>query len=183
VNDTATRKLTGRSESTRALIKERALERGKERSEEFEKHVRSVMEIIERELADTENKYPHYKGDLSLNELARRANVHPTTFFSPKQREFGLEVKKWLGEIKTGKVIGRGAVRRDLAERIADWKALYDSLAQSHRDTELELQQTEADLIKARAAIETLQREKDQLQKILNEVSDRKVVLLNLPKD
>ncbi|KRB79045.1 hypothetical protein ASE07_04980 [Noviherbaspirillum sp. Root189] len=139
------------------------------------------MRIIEQELANNEDKYPHNKGDLSLNELARRADVHPTTFFSSKQRDFGLEVKKWLEEIKTGKVIGRGAVRRELADRIANWKALYDGLAQSHRDTELELQQAEADLIAARADIETLQREKQRLQEILSEMSDKKVVLLHQP--
>ncbi|ANB71150.1 hypothetical protein BCh11DRAFT_04144 [Burkholderia sp. Ch1-1] len=167
-----------RSDSTRALIQERALERGAQRTEDVQQRVRMLMADIEDEMARNEGIYPHNGGALSGAEIARRAGIHPTTLFSPKQRDFGSEVKQWLERIKEGKVVGRGPVRRELADRIADWKALYDGLAQSHRDTELELQQTEADLEKARGEIKTLQATVDRLTEQLAALGGEKVVSL-----
>lgn len=167
-----------RSESTRALMKERALERGHQRSDDVRERVRSVMKTIEKEMDGNDGIYPHNKGALSSAEVARRANVHPTTLFSAKQRALGEEVKQWLETIKTRKVVGRGPVRRDLASRLADWRRLYDGLAQSHRDTELELQQTQADLERARMDTEGLKRENEQLKRLLDVASMRKVVTL-----
>ncbi|MDQ0140970.1 hypothetical protein [Cupriavidus necator] len=175
-------KTATRSDSTRALIRERALERGQQRSAEVERRVREAMQTIEAEIDANDGIYPHNKGALSSAELARRADVHPTTFFSPKQRALGDEVKQWLEGIKARKVVGRGPVRRELATRIADWSRLFEGLAQSHRDTELELQQTQAELAQTREDLAKLQHENDHLKKLLSAAGNKKVVPLRPKK-
>lgn len=167
-----------RSDSTRVLIQVRALERGAQRTNDVQQRVRKLLAAIEDEMAANGGIYPHNGGALSGAEIARRAGIHPTTLFSPKQRDLGSEVKQWLERIKEGRIVGRGLVRRELAERVADWKALYDGLAQSHRDTELELQQAEVDLEKAQAEIKKLQGVVDRLTKQLGVLSGEKVVPL-----
>lgn len=171
-----------RSNSTRALMKVRAQERGRLRSDEVRERVRSVMKGIEKEMEGNGGIYPHNKGALSSAEVARRAGVHTTTLFSPKQRDLGAEVKQWLEVIKTGKVVGRGPVRRELATRIADWRRMYEGLAQSHRDTELDLQQAQSNLVKTSEELNKLQRENDRLQKLLDKLGGANVVLLHRSK-
>ena len=171
-----------RSEASRALMKERALVRGEHRSEDVRERVRGAMRAIEQEMDANNGIYPHNKGAVSSAEVARRADVHPTTFFSPKQRDLGVEVKHWLEALKSRKVVGRGPVRRDLIARVADWKREFDGLAQSHRETELDLQQAQADLAQARAEMEKLQQENRRLQQMLSATSGQKVVPLLRPK-
>lgn len=171
-----------RSQATRALMKKRAKERGERRSNDVRDRVRSAMKSIEEEMDGNGGIYPHNKGALSSAEVARRAGVHETTFFSPKQRELGADVRKWLETIKTQKVVGRGPVRRELAARVADWRRKYDGLAQSHRDTELHLQQAQADLVKASENLDKLQLENDRLRKLLDRAVGEKVVSLHHKK-
>jgi hypothetical protein len=167
-----------RSDSTRELLRTRALERGANRSDELRKRVRATLKTIEAEMASNDGIYPHKKGALSSAEVARRAGVHATTFFSPKQRDLGDEVRTWLKNLKKEKVVGRGPVRRELATRLADWKRLYDRLAQSHRDTELELQETERLLEVAQVRIGELEQQASRLQEALNASATGKVVKL-----
>lgn len=170
--------MTKRSDKTRALMREKAQQRGDERSGGIEQQVRVVMKTIEKEMADNDGLYPHNKGAVNLAEVARRAEIHNTTLFSPKQRDFGKEVKTWLELLKAEKVVGRGPVRREMSERVADWKRLYDGLAQSHRDTELELQQALAEKNELQVELTKLQREHDRTLKLLAVASGEKVVPL-----
>lgn len=160
------------------LIQKKAKERGVVRSNEVRRKVEKAMELIKKEMAENEGTYPQNKGAVSAAEVARRAAVHPTTLFSQNQRELGNEVRKWVQALKKKEIVGRIPVRRTLAHRIADWKELYDRLAQTHRDTELELQATEAELEGLRADLNRIVRENAALEKIL---AGGKVVPL-LPK-
>jgi hypothetical protein len=178
MNEKMDTKRRTRSEATRALIKERALERGKRRSDDVEKRVRAMMITIEQEIAGNDGIYPLNGGALSGAELARRAGVHPTTFYSKTQRKLGEDVQTWVDTISAANVVGRGPVRRNLSERLEDWKTLYNGLAQSHRDTELELQQTEAELAAAREEIEKLRNENEGLREFLAKAGHEKVVPL-----
>lgn len=172
-------KSSTRSPETRALMSESAKKFGKMRSDGVRERVEKVMREIEQEMEANEGIYPHNKGAVSAAEVARRADVHQTTFFSPKQAELGNEVRTWLKNIKEGKIVGRGRVHREMAKRVSDWKKLHDDLAQSHRDTELELQQTQADLGKAQDQIQQLKAENDQLRKMLQTTGAAK--LLSMP--
>lgn len=167
-----------RSDDTRELIRDRALERGQKRSDDLEARVREVMRVIEREIDANDGIYPHNGGAVSAAEVARRADVHVTSFHTPKQRKFGAEVKLWVEGLKSRTPVGRVTVRKELATRVADWKRLYDGLAQSHRDTELELQQCQAELSLAQTEIETLHAENERLRKSIGSASGKKVVPL-----
>ncbi len=167
-----------RSDKTRALIQQSALQMGQARSDDVEQRVRAVMATIEKEMADNDGIYPHNKGALSKAEVARRADIHPTTFHTEKQRKLGGEVQTWLDDLKEKKVVGRGSVRRELADRVADWKQQYEGLQQSHRDTELELQQVQADLQTLQKEMEKLQREHERVLKQLAAAAGEKVVPL-----
>jgi chromosome segregation ATPase len=156
-----------RTDATRELIRAKALERGQERSAETRGRVLTAMAIIEQEMASNGGIYPQNGGAVSAAEVARRAGVHSTTFFSPKQRELGKEVRTWLEALKKRNAASVRAVKRSLAERIADWKELYEGLAQSHRDTELQLQQVEAELGQARDQLVAVSHERDALREQL----------------
>lgn len=153
-----------RDNSTRELIRASALARGQQRSSDTRARVEAAMKAIEDEMASNDGVYPHKNGAVSAAEVARRAAIHKTTFFSPKQRELGDTVRNWLATLKARNVVGAGPVKRTLAERVAAWRELHEGLLQSHRDTELKLQQTEADLEAALKTIETITSERDALR-------------------
>lgn len=169
------------SNATRKLIKLKAQERGQARSDEVRTTVQNTMMLIAEEVNSNGGIYPHNNGALSLAEVSRRAGIHFTTLFSPKQRTLGTEVKKWLEEIKTSKAIKGTTVRRDQASRLADWKALFAGLQQSHRDTELDLQHTEVELLRVRKELENahldnkiLRAELASMQEVTNLIFPRK---------
>lgn len=170
--------MSTRSDKTRALIKQKALQKGQARSDDVEQRVRAVMTNIEKEMTDNDGIYPHNKGALSLAEVARRADIHPTTFHTAKQQTFGKEVKAWLDALKEEKVVGRGPVRRELADRVADWKQQYEGLQQAHRETELELQQVQAEWQQLQDELDKLRREHERVLKQLAAATGEKVVPL-----
>jgi hypothetical protein len=175
---TARGKGAKRAESTRELIRAKALVRGEMRSSDTRGRVEAAMAAIEQEMTANDGIYPHNNGALSGAEVARRAGVHPTTLFSPKQRTLGGEVKDWLEALKKRKTVGAGPVRRALADRIADWRQMYEGLAQSHRDTELLLQQTQVDLESTAKQLEQVLLERDALREQLAKRGPSTVVAL-----
>lgn len=167
------------SESTKALLRKRAKERGERRSDSVREHVLGAMQAMKEEIDKNNGVYPGNR--LSAAEVARRAGIHTTTLFTEKQRELGEEVKKWLQDVAREQSTEVKNTRRDVASRVAEWKRMYDGLAQSHRDTELELQQAEAVLARTQAALEALRQENDGLRKQLKRSDDGPV--LSLVKD
>ncbi len=143
---TSTKRGYVHSSAARELMRQKALKRGAKRSAAVEASVRKAMEDIDTEIESNDGIYPHNGGALSAAEVARRADIHETTLHK-KLITLGEEVKTWL-KLKEEKKhpVGRVRARRALSERLEDWKALYNGLKQSHRDTELQLQQFEAEL-------------------------------------
>lgn len=150
-----------------------ALKRGAERSKDLQIRVRETLKIIEEEININNGVYPHKNGALSLAEIARRARVHPTTFYSPNQRDFGIEVTKWLEKIRFKSTANGTSVRRDLASRVADWRKLFENLQRAQRTIELELQQLEAN---SRLEIEKRDYEIDRLRRLLEATNKVKIL-------
>lgn len=172
-----------RSEATRALIQSKALEQGAQRSDDVRVRVMSMMRIIEQEIAGNSGIYPHNEGALSRAEVARRADIHATTLYSKKQRELGGEVGKWLRGLKEKDPIGRGPAKKELSTRIDDWRRLFANLQQSHRDTELDLQEAKAELEKRGETIERLTAENERLVAMLSKNGVDNIVALRPKKD
>jgi len=160
---TSTKRNSVRSDAARELMRQCALQRGEQRSAQVEASVRKAMKDIDKEIQKNGGIYPHNGGALSAAEVARRAGIHVTTLHK-KLKALGNEVKDWL-DLKEEKkeLVGRVRVRRALSERLKDWQALYHGLEQSHRDTELQLQQFEAELEIARDEIRKLRDENEIL--------------------
>lgn len=159
-----TRKSISSGVTSGSVASDAAKKRGDKRTEDVRERVRTTMAAIEKEMASNEGIYPHRNGALSSAEVARRAGIHPTSFFTEKLRGLGVEVKSWLNNLKAEKVVGTVKVNRTLAQRLSDWKGQYEGLLQSHRDTELELQETQHQLAEARVIIEDFKRQVACLQ-------------------
>lgn len=137
------------SEDARARMRAGALARYDADAGVAHARVRAVMQSIKAEMADNEGIYPHNKGAVSLAEVARRAEIHPFTFHKPRYRQLGEEVKEWLEALKSGTVVGRGRVRKELGTRVKEWKQLYDDLLEAHRVSETDLEHANEQLKEA----------------------------------
>lgn len=164
--------------SKRGFAKQAAQKRGEKRTEEVRSKVKATMTAIEEEMASNDGIYPHRNGALSAAEVARRAGIHPTSFFTDKLRDLGDEVRNWLADLKREKVIGAVKVHKTLATRIEDWKKLYEGLLQSHRDTELELQEAQHQLSEAQKSIKELEQQRARLEQLVGDAASKKVVPL-----
>ncbi|WP_127996163.1 hypothetical protein [Piscinibacter defluvii] len=168
--------------SRKGVAKQAAQKRGEKRTEDVRARVKATMAAIEQEMASNDGIYPHRNGALSAAEVARRADIHPTSFYTDKLRTLGEEVRDWLDELKREKVVGSVKVKKSLATRIEDWKKLYEGLLQSHRDTELELQETQHQLSDAQKSIKELEQQKARLEQLAGESASKKVVPLRPKK-
>jgi len=177
------RKSVSTSLASSNVARDAAKRRGEKRTEDVKARVRTTMTAIEKEMASNEGIYPHRNGALSSAEVARRAGIHPTSFFTEKLRDLGAEVKTWLDNLKTEKVVGSVKVNRTLAQRLSDWKRQYEGLLQSHRDTELELQETQHQLAQARRSIDDLEGQLASLRGLTDRTNTGKVMPLRSRKD
>lgn len=161
------------SQESRERMQAAALARHDARAERAHARVRVVMAAIQTEMADNNGIYPNNKGAVSLAEVARRAEIHQFTFHKPRYQELRQEVKDWLAALKSGTVVGRGRVRKELGTRVQEWKELYEGLLETYR-------MAEADLEHAKARLEDVIKENEKLQKRLSKSKSLKVVpLLN----
>lgn len=165
-----------RPAETRERIRQKALKQGQQRTEEVQEKVRAAMVEVERQIAQSDGIYPGNRGRLSINSIARDAGIHNTTLFTTKHESLLGEVRKWLEKVRAGAVTGRMRVRKEVTSRVAEWRKLYEGLAQSHRDTELALQQAQADLEQSSSEVDQLRLENARLKKMLAASGGQKVV-------
>lgn len=123
-----------------------ALARGKERTAAVGRRVLAAMDTIAAEMNENGGIYPHNGGAVSKNEVARRAGIGKTTFFTTKQAELNSRVEMWLESLKKKETVGRMRVRLSYSERITAWQTKYHDLENAHVKTELDLQSAQAEL-------------------------------------
>jgi len=184
--DSRASKLEGKSrlitEETRQRMKEAARLRGQAKSAVLDSKVRATMTSIVEEMAANNGIYPQNGGAISINEVARRAEIDESTLYTKAQSALREDVKEWIRSLKAKEVVGRTRVRKQLAERMEDWKVLYELLETSHRTTELELQQAQADLSAAVRETESLKIDNASLKKMLDISTASKVTTLKSRK-
>ena len=139
--------------------KEAALERGQARSSEIERKVLTAMTTIEAEIKANGGVYPANGGAVSKNEVARRAEISPSTLFSPKQRALGDRVLQWVEDLEQKAGTGRMRVQRTYAQRAEDWKTEYLAVVDNYRRAELLLQSAQAERDEALALVDKLKAE------------------------
>lgn len=158
-------------------VNKRAAElRGKARTEAVQEKVAKAMAIIKQEMAANEGIYPANGGAVSMNEVARRAGIHETTLFAPKQVELRKKVKDWVDTLKKSDVVGRGRVQRKLSERVADWKQRFEDLTSQQIEVELELQTALSENEMMQKNFEELQAKYDALLEQLRSSAASKVM-------
>lgn len=144
------------SEESKSRMREAALARYESNAQATHDRVREMLKLIQQEMAANGGIYPHNKGAVSLAEVARRSQIHPFTFHKPRYRELAAEVRAWLEALKSGNVVGRTQVRKELGTRVQEWKQLYEDLLESHRLSETDLAHANMQLEEARREIELL---------------------------
>lgn len=154
--------------------------RGAARSAQVELKVRDAMETILAQIKENGGIYPKNGGAVSMNEVARVANISQTTLFSPKQKALGQVVKAWLGSLKKKEVIGRMRVQRKSTERADDWRRKYLDMQNAFVGTELELQDTKALLEQAREDIDKLRAQNSALHQQLGLTAKSKVTPIKM---
>ena len=155
-----------------------ALARGKERTVEVEHKVLAAMDTITAEIKENGGIYPHKGGSVSKNEVARRAGIGKTTFFTSKQAELNTRVDMWLDSLKKKETIGRMRVRLSFTERIKAWEAKHQDLENAHIKTELDLQSAQAELEEALALVAKLRDQNVALLEQLRMAGASKVIAI-----
>jgi len=159
------------SAAARERMRTSALGRHDNNAAKVHERVRKTMDAIKQEVAGNDGIYPRNGGAVSLAEIARRAEIHPNTFYKDRYVELGKEVTSWLETLKVNAVVGRVRVRTEVGARLQQWKDLYHDLLESHRIAE-------TDLAYALARLEESQSELEKLRRQLAEVSAPRIVPL-----
>lgn len=171
------------SQAAKDLIRRKALDQGINRYELVIYAVTAAMQRIEQEIKGNDGVYPANGGGLTLNELMRRSDVGLKTLFGPKYKE-GFKrdvVDPWLEKNKVSAVTSRREAAKSAIKRTFEWHEMYDDLLQSHRKSELDLQEAQRRLAKAEQQLFAFELENDQLKVALSEATGGKVVRLNKP--
>lgn len=124
------------------------------------------MRIIKAEMLANQGVYPANGGVLSKNEVARRAGIGLTTWFSPKQRRLGQAITRWTRLISKAPSIAPESKtkRRTRTERADAWKAKFEALQDSNLKCELDLQQALAEKDELVEKLHKLQIDFNELQ-------------------
>ncbi len=78
--------------------------------------IRAAMELMELEIAENDGVY--ISGRLSLNEVCRRAGVHPITMQGSAHKTTTKPmVIAWLEKVKNSTITGKRSVRAEVTKR------------------------------------------------------------------
>lgn len=168
------------SQASKEAIRLKAIDQGRVRYERVVECVVDAMQTIESEIKGNDGVYPGNGGALNLSELMRRSNISLKALFGQKYRDgFKREiVDPWLEKIKKSSATSRAEVKKNAAKRILEWRELYEDLLQSHRKSELDLQEALRMLAEAERLVLEYRRENQNLIDALGEKASGKVVRL-----
>lgn len=171
------------TDEQRELARERALIQGAERAAEVTRKVRLAIKSINDEMSSNEGIYPQNGGAVNAAELCRRAGINQTTLYGPaysneKENCLFKEVTAWLTGLKQEAIVDRTQVRLTLRERLEAWRKQYHDLLQSHRISELQLQEMQSKFEDSEARATRLEAEVARLERELTKATSSRVVPL-----
>lgn len=124
-------------------LREAAAVYAKQRSNRIAKTLRNFMQIIDREMNENDNIYPHNGGKLNQRELCRRASISFMTLQSPAHRETTRKlVNAWL---ESKSIVTKKTAAKAVSGRTDHWKEQHRLVATQIHVYELELK--EKDLV------------------------------------
>lgn len=136
------------------------------------------MTIIKAEMVANQGVYPANSGVLSKNEVARRAGIALSTWFSPKQRKLGKAITRWARLISKAplKTPAAKTKSRTRAERADAWKAKFLALQDCNLKCELDLQQALAERDELVGKLHRLQIDFNELRSKLTKEAGSNVI-------
>jgi hypothetical protein len=119
---------------------------GAARTEKMEQKVWEAMKVILHEIKSNEGIYPNNGGEVSMAELARRADISESSFYKKDEKNLVLKemAVQWLETLKKKETIGRTRVKKTHAERTKACNEKLKDLENSHILLGLELQECQA---------------------------------------
>ena len=134
-----------------------ATKRAAARKAALNESVDGAMRAIVEDMKANEGIYPHNGGAVSMAELARRADIHESSFYKKQNVELKERANLWLQQLQKRETIGRKRVRKHLKEVASDWKARYEAIDRDNIVTHLKLQQVEAENLELKHEVAELQ--------------------------
>lgn len=139
-------------------ISEALRNKGKSRTNNFVDKITTAMRVIEIEIEQNEGLYPG--GALNIAELCRRADVNDTTLYNPTHKEKTLPfVDKWLKLVLRKMYKGSKAVRKEITNRVEDWKERHAKVATHYHICNIELENRNDEIAILKKKIEALEAE------------------------
>ena len=166
---------------------------GDSRTRKAEEQVRSAMLALEAEVLATGGLQELFQRGLTKKQVAERAGINPRSFYTPKLKDLGGEVDRWVKRLNgVGSADDREAKApgeeenaiskaRSLSQRYADLRGKWRTVLQDTRDTKLALQQSKSELEAALAENAQLRREKASLAARLAAFEKREAKVVRLP--
>lgn len=162
------------SDEAREQIRVSAEARGAQRHGEVVAKVTQAMRKIEKEIQANQGLYPANGGTLNFIELVRRSDIGPKTLFGANYKDSFKKnvVDPWLLNVRGVAASSRREAKRSAAQRVSEWRELYDDLLTAYRISELDWH--EARRLRAEA--------EDKLQQLTNENKELRTKLNKLIK-
>ncbi|GAB2541117.1 MULTISPECIES: hypothetical protein [unclassified Simplicispira] len=168
------------SDAARQQIRASAVARGEQRYDEVVKKVTNAIRTIEQEIQAHNGLYPANGGALTLSELVRRSGVGPKTLFGANYKHSFKKniVDPWLLSAKGGDAGSRPDAKRSAADRVSQWRELYNDLLTTYRLGELDWHDARRLLAEAEEKVQQLIKDNKELRRELNKLSKGNVAVL-----
>lgn len=132
------------SPETRAKLKLSKAARDDALTTKRHESIRAVLQTIQDEISQNSGVYPHNEGKLDFADVARRAGMHPNTFYKPRYDTVYNEVDAFIKAYETPSPDNPPNNRRTLAERYDALKAAHNDVLEHYRLAEVDREYAEA---------------------------------------
>lgn len=160
------------SDVAREQIRASAAARGALRHDEVVVKVTQAMRAIEKEMQANQGLYPMNGGTLNFIELVRRSGIGPKTLFGANYKDSFKKnvVEPWLSNLRGVAASSQRESKRSAAQRVSEWRELYEDLLTSYRVSELDWHEARRLRAEAEDKVQQLTKENKELRTKLNKL-------------